>query len=96
MFVVSFIIALAMPKSISLSEPLTSIKLAGFKSECTIRSSCIVLTASSICYSRKEKTMRIFGIHVNARRSNVSASKACKCFASFQIFCPVNCRGIQK
>uniref|UniRef100_A0A0A9HN68 Uncharacterized protein n=1 Tax=Arundo donax TaxID=35708 RepID=A0A0A9HN68_ARUDO len=49
MFVVSFIIALAMPKSISLREPLTSIKLAGFKSECTILSSCIVLTASSIC-----------------------------------------------
>ena len=39
MFVVSFIIALAIPKSISFKEPLTRRKLAGFKSECTIRSS---------------------------------------------------------
>jgi hypothetical protein len=59
MFVVPFIIALAMPKSISLSEPLTSIKFAGFKSEWTIRSSCIVLTASSICYSRNERRKNI-------------------------------------
>lgn len=38
----------------SFSSPLTSIKLAGFKSECTMRSSWIVLTAASICCSPSE------------------------------------------
>ena len=49
MLVVSLIIALAIPKSISFREPLTRRKFAGFKSECTIRSSWIVLTAWRIC-----------------------------------------------
>ena len=48
MFVVSFLIVFAMPKSISFSVPSTMRKLAGFKSECTMRSSWIVFTASSI------------------------------------------------
>ena len=54
MFVVSFWIVLAMPKSISLSVPSTKRKFAGLRSECTMRSSWIAATASSICcqYSR--------------------------------------------
>lgn len=39
----------AIPKSMSLRVPETIKKLAGFRSECTIRSLWIVLTASSIC-----------------------------------------------
>ncbi len=35
MFVVSFEMALAMPKSMSLREPFTNTKLAGFRSPCT-------------------------------------------------------------
>jgi hypothetical protein len=57
MLVVSFWIALAIPKSMSLSSPLTSKKLAGFKSECTIRSSWIVFTASNICCNKPQMRM---------------------------------------
>ena len=39
MLVVSLLMALAMPKSISLSCPSTIRKLAGFRSECTMRAS---------------------------------------------------------
>ena len=45
MDVVSDLMALAMPKSMSLSCPSTMRKLAGFRSECTMRASWIVSTA---------------------------------------------------
>lgn len=61
MLVVSLIIALAMPKSISFSDPLTRRKLAGFKSEWTIRSSCMVFTAKSICCNVFKRS--IFSCH---------------------------------
>ena len=44
-FVVSLLMALAIPKSISFKKPLTRRKFAGFRSECTMRSSCMVFTA---------------------------------------------------
>ena len=45
MEVVSPPMALAMPKSISLSCPSTTRKLAGLRSLCTMRALCIVATA---------------------------------------------------
>src|SRR5258706_16204095 len=47
-FVVSFAMALAIPKSMSFNRPFTSTKLAGLRSEWTIFSSWITPTASSI------------------------------------------------
>ena len=41
--------ALAMPKSMSFSAPCTTRKLAGFKSECTMRAAWMADTARSIC-----------------------------------------------
>ena len=62
MEVVSDLMALAIPKSMSLSWPSTIRKLAGFRSECTMRSSWIVATA----FTRP-------GCQVNMRQKGITA-----------------------
>mmetsp|Transcript_12330 Transcript_12330/g.23663 ORF Transcript_12330/g.23663 Transcript_12330/m.23663 type:complete len:300 (-) Transcript_12330:740-1639(-) len=69
MFVVSEEILFAMPKSINFSRPSARRKFAGFKSECTIRASWTVCTASSICCQNCCKSpMHIFTSSCSSRR----------------------------